>query len=95
MFQDTVKRAGPVKADRYREPPGHGGGPEPADLLHPPDVQLQMRPLGGQRIQAPLGAPGQVTAQVGFGVLAGGALEPGQVGRYCQPQLVSERCERR
>ncbi len=50
-------------------------GFEPADLLHPPDVQLQVRPPGGRRIQAALGAPGQVAAQIGFGVLAGGARE--------------------
>ena len=53
-----------------------------------------MRPLGGQRVQAVLGAPGQVAAQVGFGVLAGGALEAGQVGSYCQPQPVSKRRQR-
>ena len=34
-------------------------GKEPADTLHPPDVQLQVRPLGGQRVEAPFGAPGQ------------------------------------
>ena len=49
-----------------------------------------MRPLGGQQVPAALGAPGQVAAQVGFGVLAGGALEAGQVGGHCQPQPVSE-----
>jgi hypothetical protein len=54
-------------------------------------VQLEVRPLRGQRVQAVLGAPGQVTAQVGFSVLAGGALEAGQVGGYCQPQPVGER----
>jgi len=62
-----------------------------ADLLHPSDVQLQVRPPGGQRVQAALGAPGQVTAQVRFGVLPGGAREPGQVGGHCQAQLVRER----
>ena len=69
--QDAVEDAGPVEPGRDRESPGHGGGLEPADLLHPPDVQLQVRPLRGQRVQAPLGAPGQVAAQVGFGVLDG------------------------
>ena len=39
----------------------------------------------------PRPAPGKVAAQVRFGVLAGGALEAGQVGRHGQPQLVSER----
>ena len=91
VLHDSVDDAGPVEPGRHGEPPGDGRGPEPADLLHPPDVQLQVRPLRGQRVQAMLGAPGQVAAQVGFGVLAGGALEAGQVGSHCQPQPVSER----
>ncbi len=94
MLQDAIEDAGPVEPGRDGEPPGHGGGPEPADFLHPPDVQLEVRPLRGQRVQAVLGAPGQVAAQVGFGVLAGGALEAGQVGGYCQPQPVGERLRR-
>ena len=56
-----------------------------------PDGELEVRALGGQRIQAALGAPGQVAAQVRFGVLAGGALEASQVGGHCQPQPVGER----
>jgi hypothetical protein len=40
-----------------------------------------MRPPGGERVQAVLGTPGQVAAQVGFGVVAGGAFEAGEVGR--------------
>jgi hypothetical protein len=50
-----------------------------------------MRPPRGQRVQAALGAPGQVAAQVRFGVLTGGALEAGQVGSRCQSQPVGER----
>ena len=91
MFQEAVDDAGPVEPGRDREPPRHRGGLEPADLLHPPDVQLQVRAPGGQRVQAVLGAPGQEAAQIGFGVIAGGALETGQVGSHCQPQLISER----
>jgi len=53
-----------------------------------------VRSLRGQRVQAPLGAPGQIAAQVGLGVLTGGALEAGQVGRHCQPQLTGERLGR-
>jgi hypothetical protein len=75
MLQHAVQDAGPVEAGRDGEPPGDGGGLEPADLLHPPDVQLQVRPPRGQRVQAAFGAPGQIAAQVGFGVLAGGALK--------------------
>jgi hypothetical protein len=50
-----------------------------------------VRSLRGQRVQAALGAPGQMAAEVRFGVLARGALEAGQVGSHCQTQLVSER----
>ena len=94
MLQYAVKDAGPIEPGRDGEPPGHGGGLEPADLLHPPDVQLQVRPPRGQRVQAPPGAPGQVAAQVRFGVLAGGPREAGQVGGHCQPQPVGERLRR-
>jgi hypothetical protein len=58
VLQHAVDDASPVEPGRDREAPRDGGGLEPADLLHPPDVQLQMRPPGGQRIQAALGAPG-------------------------------------
>jgi hypothetical protein len=94
MLQDAVEDAGPVKPGCDRGPAGDGGGPEPADLLHPPDVQLQMRPPRGQRVQAALGAPGQVAAQIRFGVLTGRALEAGQVGSRCQSQPVGERRQR-
>ena len=94
MLQHAVEDASPVEPGRDREPPGDGGGLEQADLLHRPDVQLQVRPPGGQRVQAALGALGEVAAQVGFGVLAGGPREAGQVGGYCQPQPVGERLRR-
>jgi hypothetical protein len=94
MLQHAVEDASPVAPGRDREPPGDCGGLEPADLLHPPDVQLQVRALRGQRVQAALGAPGQVAAEVGFGARAGGALEAGQVGSYCQSQPVGERRQR-
>jgi hypothetical protein len=94
VLQDAVEGAGAVEPGRDREPPEYGGGLEPADLLHPPDIQFQVRPLRGQRVQAVLGAPGQAAAQIGFGVLAGGAFEASQVGGYCQPELVGERRRR-
>ena len=91
MLHDSVDDAGPVEPGCNREPPGDGGWLEPADLLHPPDVQLQVRPPGGQRVQAARGAPGKVAAQVRFGVLPGGAFEAGQVRGHCQPQPVSKQ----
>ena len=76
MLQDVVLDAGSVEPGRHGEPPGHRGGLEPADLLHPSDVELQMRTPGGQRVQALLRASDKVAAEVGFYVLAGGAFEP-------------------
>src|SRR5215467_7899200 len=52
-------RAGGAEPCSYPESPGHGGGLDVADLPHPPEVQLQVRPPGGQPIQAAFGAPGQ------------------------------------
>jgi len=50
-----------------------------------------VRPAGSQWVQAAFSAPGQEATQVGLGVVTGGALESGQVGGHCQPQLISER----
>jgi hypothetical protein len=77
MVQDAVDGAGAVEPGCDGEPPGDGGGLEPAGFLHPPDVLLEVGALDSQRIQGVLGAPGQVAAQVRFGVLTGGALETG------------------
>ena len=44
----------------------------------------------GQRVQSALCAPGEVAAQAGRGVLAGGVLETAQAGSHRQPQLISE-----
>jgi hypothetical protein len=85
VFQQAVDNAGRVEPGGDREAPGDGGGLEPADLLHPPDVQLQVRAACSQRVQAAFCAPGQVAAQVGLSVVAGGALETGQVGSRRQP----------
>jgi hypothetical protein len=73
------------------EPPRYGGGLVPAGFLHPPDVQLQVRAARGQRVQPTISAPGQVAAQAGVGVVAGGAGEPGQAGRHRQPELAGKR----
>ena len=54
---------------------------------------MVIRPYGyaiWEHIQAELDAPGEVAAQVGFGVLSGGSSEAGQVEGYCQPQPVSK-----
>ena len=53
VLQDAIDDAGPVEPGGDREAPGDCRGLEPADLLRPPDVQLQMRALGspGQEIR--------------------------------------------
>ena len=91
MLQQAVDDAGAVEPGGDRESPRDGGGLEQADLLHPPDGQLQVRAARDQRVQVAFGAPGQIAAQIGFGVLTGGALETGQVGGSCEPQLISDR----
>lgn len=78
VLQHGVDDAGAVEPGSHREPPRDGGGLEPAGFLHPPDVLLQVRAPRGQRVQAAVSAPSPVTAQVGLGVLTGGAGEPGQ-----------------
>ena len=52
-----------------------------------------MRPPRSQRVKAPVGAPGEVAAQIRMRVVAGGALDPGQIGCHGQPQPVSMRHE--
>jgi hypothetical protein len=37
------------------------------------------------------GTPGEIAAQVGVGVVSGGALEPGEIGGHCEPQPISMR----
>ena len=49
MLDEAVQEASPVEPGRHGESAGRGGGLEPADLLHPPDVQLQARPAGPGR----------------------------------------------
>ncbi len=60
-----------VEPGRDGEPPGDGGGLEPAGFLRPPDVKLHVGSLGGQQVQGALGAPAEVAAQVRFGVCTG------------------------
>src|ERR1700728_1797237 len=91
MLEHAVEHAGPAEPGDHRKPPRHRGGPEPAELLHPPDIQLQIRAAHGQRIQAALSTPGEITTQVGFGVLTGRTLEPAQVGSGCQPYTIGPR----
>jgi len=50
-----------------------------------------MRTPGQERVQAAVGAPREVAAQIGVGVVSGGALEPGKIGGRCEPQPVSMR----
>ena len=92
VLEHAVDDAGAVEPGGDREPARDGGGLEPAGLLHPPDVLLQVRAARGRRVQAAVSAPSQVAAQVGLGVLAGGAREPGQVGGHGQPYVISWQC---
>jgi hypothetical protein len=59
VLQQPVDDAGAVEPAHHRGPPGDRGRLEPADLLAPAHVQLQVRPLRGQRVQLQFGAPDQ------------------------------------
>jgi hypothetical protein len=93
VVQDAVDDAGPVEPGGDRKAPGNRRGPEQADLLHPPDIQLQMRAPGQEGIQAAFGTPGEIAAQVGVGVFSGGALETGEISGHGEPQPISMRNE--
>jgi hypothetical protein len=55
--------------------------------------ELQMRAPGQERIQAAFGTPGEIAAQIGVGVVSGGALEPGKIGCHREPQPIIMRDE--
>ena len=79
-LKDAVQNAGAVEPDRDGESPGNGGGLEPRRICC---IYRMYSPRCGRFAasgskSAP-GAPGQVAAQFRFGVLAGGAVEVGQV----------------
>jgi len=64
VVQHAVDDSGPVKARDDREPARDRGRLEATDLLHPSDVQLQVRPTRRQRMKVTLGAPGEEATQV-------------------------------
>jgi hypothetical protein len=86
VLEDAVDHAGAVEAGHDRQASRHRRWLVPAHFLERADVQLDMWPVGCQRVQTALLAPPQVPAQVGVGVDAGLALEPSQIGRDGQPQ---------
>jgi hypothetical protein len=48
-----------------------------------------MRATGMERVKVAVGAPREVAAQIGVGVVAGSALEPGKLGGHREPRPVS------
>ena len=79
VYGQAVDDRGAVEADDDRHPAGDGGRLEPADLLHPPHVELDLRAGRGERVEAAVGAPAEVGAQVGLRVRPRHGLVPGQV----------------
>ncbi len=79
MLEDAVDDAGPVEARDDGQPAGHRGRLEPADVLHPPQVELEIVALGVKRRELPVLAPAEEDPQVGLRVLARGAAVPRQV----------------
>lgn len=66
---------------------------EAADFLHPPNVQLDLRPVRLQRFDATLAAPHQVGAQIRLGMDTGLATVTGQVSGDCPHQRIRRSIE--
>lgn len=86
VLEDLIDDTDAVEAGQDREPPGDGGGLVPADLLKPPQVELDVRALGLEGMQSVVGCPAGEAAKVGLSVGPGLTLVPGEVGSYRQPQ---------
>jgi hypothetical protein len=91
VVEPAIDHGCPVEAGDDREPARDRGRLEVADLLHPPDVQLQVRSPSRQRMQMTLGAPGEEAARVGAGVLSRRPVERGEIGGHSSVELVSCR----
>jgi len=66
LLENAVDHASAVETGDHRQAAGHGGRPKPADLLHPPQLQLQVCPRRSQGIQALVLAPQHVATKVGL-----------------------------
>jgi len=93
VLQHAVDHRGAVEPRRHREPPGHRRRLEPADFLHPLDVQLQMHSPRGEGIESPLGTPRQETAQIRVRVITGGTRESGQISSHRQAKRIGSSHE--
>ena len=83
------------KPATHRQPPRHRRGREPAMLLHPPHVQLDVRARIRQRIDSVLAAPDQKRPTIRLGVHARLTLERSQVsGRGTTKRIQTCRCSR-
>jgi hypothetical protein len=66
LVENAIDHASAVETGDHRQAAGHGGRPKPADLLHPPQLQLQVCPRRSQGIQALVLAPQHVATKVGL-----------------------------
>lgn len=88
MLEDLVDDADSVEAADDGHPPRDRRRRVASGLLHPVDVQLNLRALGGQGVQAPLLAPRQGGAKVRFGVRGSLATVAGQVAGDREAQRI-------
>lgn len=93
MVQGRVDDASAVEADHHRQTTRHGRRLEPAHLLQPTHVQLDIGPSGSQRPDVALGAPAQVDVQVGLGVDERRAAVAAQMSGQGDPKqrIIGER----
>lgn len=86
VFEHTIYDAGSIEPGQYRQTSGDRGRLEAPDLLHPSQVQLDVRSLRFERREAMLDAPVEVRAEVGCRVDTGLALVAGEASSDGQPQ---------
>ena len=91
VCQNLVDDAGAVEAGHDRHPAADRRRLVPVHFLHPPHVQLDVGPLGGQRVQSAFLAPGDEAAQVGLGVHPRLPLKPSKVGGNGVTKTVRDR----
>ena len=95
VLEDLVDHAGAVEAGDHGHPPAHRRRLEPLGLMHPPDVQLEVRTPRSEGIEGALLTPVEVGAQIGIGVNASLARETGEVAGQGDTQSVGGRDENR
>ncbi len=87
VLQDVLDDTGPIEPGDDRQPTGDRGRLVPPDVLKPPQVELEVVAMRGQRGELSVLAPGEEHSEVGLSVRAGGPAVARQVGEGRQAEF--------